>query len=54
MVELPGGSLQIAWSDTNGHVVLTGSAREVFAGEIDLLKFESLRGLLAAEATCLQ
>ena len=53
-VELPGGSIQIAWSDTNGHVVLTGSAREVFAGEIDLLKFESLRGLLAAEATCLQ
>lgn len=53
-VELPGGSLQVSWSDSDGHVVLTGPAREVFDGQIDLLQFDSLRGLLAAEASCLQ
>lgn len=33
-VHLPGGDLGIKWDDASGHVFMTGSATEVFAGEI--------------------
>jgi diaminopimelate epimerase len=49
-IELPGGALSANWSEDSGTVVLTGPARDVFDGQIDLLQFDSLRGLLAAEA----
>ncbi|MGD1919147.1 MAG: diaminopimelate epimerase [Pleurocapsa sp.] len=32
-VELPGGCLQITWSDKNNHVYMTGPATEVFKGK---------------------
>src|SRR5262249_8953402 len=32
-VHLPGGDLQLYWSETNNHVYLTGPATEVFNGE---------------------
>jgi diaminopimelate epimerase len=51
-IELPGGQLKAQWSGEDDHVRLTGSATEVFNGQIDLLHFSSLHGLLAAEATC--
>ncbi|GAB4274131.1 MAG: diaminopimelate epimerase [Coriobacteriia bacterium] len=34
-VELPGGTLAVEWAD-DGHVWMTGPAREVFAGTIDV------------------
>ena len=49
-VSLPGGPLKVNWSDTDDCVYLIGPAREVFDGQIDLLQFPSLHGLLAAEA----
>jgi diaminopimelate epimerase len=33
-VELPGGPLQIRWSDEDNHVYMTGPAEEVFRGEM--------------------
>jgi len=33
-VTLPGGSLQINWSDKDNHVYMTGPAQEVFSGHI--------------------
>ncbi len=33
-VELPGGCLQIEWSEHNNHVYMTGPATKVFAGQI--------------------
>jgi diaminopimelate epimerase len=33
-VELPGGCLQIEWSQDDNHVYMTGSAELVFTGEI--------------------
>lgn len=53
-ISLPGGDLSASWPEPSAGVTLTGSANEVFDGEIDLLKFQSLRGLLAAEAICSQ
>ena len=34
LVHLPGGDLDIVWSDADNHVYMTGSAIEVFEGEI--------------------
>ena len=34
LVHLPGGDLDIAWSDTDNHVYMTGPAAEVFTGNI--------------------
>ena len=34
LVHLPGGDLDILWSDTDNHVYMTGPATEVFSGEI--------------------
>ena len=34
LVHLPGGDLDIVWSETGNHVYMTGSATEVFEGEI--------------------
>ena len=33
-LDLPGGSLWIAWEETSGHVWMTGPAEAVFAGEL--------------------
>jgi len=33
LVHLPGGDLDIVWSDTDNHIYMTGSATEVFEGE---------------------
>jgi diaminopimelate epimerase len=33
VVELPGGEVEIDWSEKNGHVYLTGPAREIAKGE---------------------
>ncbi len=33
-VELPGGCLQIEWSETNGHLYMTGAAEKVFTGKL--------------------
>jgi len=33
-VELPGGSLDIAWRTSDGHVLMTGPATPVFRGEV--------------------
>jgi diaminopimelate epimerase len=30
---LPGGDLELEWSETDGHVYMTGPATEVFSGE---------------------
>lgn len=35
-VHLPGGDLQLAWSEDDDHVYMTGPTAEVFSGEIDL------------------
>jgi diaminopimelate epimerase len=35
-VELPGGCLQIEWSETNNRVYMTGPAQKVFTGSISL------------------
>lgn len=35
-VHLLGGDLEIEWNQETGHVMMTGSATEVFRGEIDL------------------
>jgi len=35
-VHLPGGDLQLAWSEVDDHVTMTGPTAEVFTGEIDL------------------
>jgi diaminopimelate epimerase len=35
-VELPGGPLEITWSDADNHVYMTGPAETVFTGEIGL------------------
>lgn len=35
-VELPGGCLQIEWSEQNNHVYMTGSATKVFKGSIQV------------------
>jgi diaminopimelate epimerase len=32
-MKLPGGSLQIAWDEKTGHILMTGPATEVFIGE---------------------
>ena len=34
LVHLPGGDLEIDWSEADNHVYMTGSATEVFSGEI--------------------
>ena len=34
LVHLPGGDLDIVWSETDNHVYMTGPATEVFTGEI--------------------
>lgn len=34
LVHLPGGDLDIVWSDADNHVYMTGPAAEVFTGEI--------------------
>ena len=34
LVHLPGGDLDIEWSEGDNHVYMTGSATEVFEGEI--------------------
>ncbi len=34
LVHLPGGDLDIEWSETDNHVYMTGAAAEVFEGEI--------------------
>ena len=34
-VELPGGCLQIRWSDTDGRVYMTGPAQKVFTGRVE-------------------
>ena len=36
LVNLLGGKLEIEWNNENNHVYMTGPAREVFEGEIDL------------------
>ncbi|MBQ9029997.1 MAG: diaminopimelate epimerase [Parasporobacterium sp.] len=33
---LPGGELEIEWRESDGHVLMTGPAREVFTGTMDL------------------
>ncbi len=33
-IELPGGPLEITWSDEDNHVYMTGPATEVFTGEV--------------------
>lgn len=35
-VELPGGPLQIEWSESNNHVYMTGPATVAFRGNVDL------------------
>ncbi len=35
-VHLPGGDLQLAWSERDDHVYMAGPTAEVFTGEIDL------------------
>ena len=35
-VELPGGCLQITWSEADGKVYMTGPAKEVFKGKLSL------------------
>jgi diaminopimelate epimerase len=35
-IELLGGNLQIEWRDSDGHVLMTGPATEVFSGEIEV------------------
>lgn len=35
-VRLPGGDLEIHWSEKDNHVYMTGAGMEVFEGEIDL------------------
>ncbi|MBL7684587.1 MAG: diaminopimelate epimerase [Deltaproteobacteria bacterium] len=35
-VQLPGGNLEIHWSEKDNHVYMTGPGVEVFTGEIDL------------------
>ena len=34
LVHLPGGDLEIEWSEADNHVCMTGSATEVFCGEV--------------------
>ena len=34
LVHLPGGDLDIEWSEADNHVYMTGSATEVFSGEV--------------------
>jgi diaminopimelate epimerase len=34
-VELPGGCLKIEWSDTDGHLYMTGPAKKVFSGRLN-------------------
>ncbi len=36
MVQLPGGALEINWSERDNHVYMTGPGVEVFEGEIEL------------------
>ena len=36
LVNLLGGNLEIEWNKDNNHIYMTGPAREVFEGEIDL------------------
>ena len=40
-VRLPGGMLQLEWSDSNNHVYLTGPAVEVFSGDWSILPGET-------------
>ena len=35
-IELLGGNLQIEWRESDGHVLMTGPATEVFSGEIEI------------------
>ena len=35
-IELLGGNLQIEWRESDGHVLMTGPATEVFSGEIEV------------------
>ncbi|RLS64027.1 MAG: diaminopimelate epimerase [Planctomycetota bacterium] len=41
--QLPGGALLLSWPDDNGSVYMTGSATEVFEGEVDLALLERNR-----------
>lgn len=36
LIHLPGGDLFIEWQSSNNHVIMTGPAMTVFAGEIDI------------------
>jgi len=36
---LDGGSLQIAWRENDGHVIMTGPSTLVYRGQVDLTKF---------------
>ena len=35
-IELPGGMLNVEWSAADQHVRLTGPAREIYRGTVDL------------------
>jgi diaminopimelate epimerase len=35
-IHLPGGDLQIEWLESNNHVTMTGPARLVFEGEVEI------------------
>ena len=43
MAQLPGGALLLSWPDDDGSVYMTGSATEVFEGEVDLALLERNR-----------
>ena len=34
LIHLPGGDLDIEWSETDSHVYMTGAAAEVFEGDM--------------------
>jgi len=34
-VHLPGGDLDIEWSEADNHIYMTGAAAEVFEGELE-------------------
>ncbi len=38
-IVLDGGSLQIAWRENDGHVIMTGPSTLVYRGQVDLTKF---------------
>lgn len=42
MVHLPGGDLQIKWDAQDNHVYMSGPARQVFSGQIDLQEIDQI------------